>query len=169
MQQQPDGDGESDQRRSNDTDLHAHQVAATVFLRPEEAAEGTDREGHQTRALQALVVNAEAPVVFRQAGVHQLVNVDLAVAELGRAVDGEVVVLLAVPDIGRNANALPHQKGPHRGDLQFEPRTAPERHVAAMPGDPVHEEQDVAAFFMHDGLEGIDQIGGKRSRSPSPS
>ena len=34
-----------------------------------------------------------------------------------------------------------------------------QRQVAPMPGHPIDEEQDMAAFFLHHRLEGFDQFG----------
>ena len=47
-------------------------------------------------------------------------------------------------------------------NLQREIRPAPERHIATVPGDPVHIKEDVTTFFLHHGFEGFNQFGRKK-------
>ena len=115
-------------------------------------------ERHETRPLEAVVIGRQAAVILGHADGDQFADIDVGAQLLG-AVDGEIVVLLAVGDIRGDAHALIDQEQPDREHLQFEIGPAPQRHVAAMPGDPVDEEQDVAGFLIHHRIEGLDQFG----------
>ncbi len=136
------------------SDLHQ----AAFFFGPINFRANARQEWHKTRPLEAVVVRLEAAVIFRHANRDQLADIDVR-AQLFGAGDGEVVVLLTVGDVGGNAHALIDQENPDRQHLQFKIGPAPQRHVAAMPGDPVDKEQYVAGFLIHHRIEGLDQFG----------
>src|ERR1700724_822340 len=54
---------------------------------------------------------------------------------------------------------FPHQECPHRNDLDRKKNAPPRRQVAPVPRHPVHEEDYMTAFLLHDRLEGVDQLG----------
>src|SRR5579871_316425 len=119
--------------------------------------------GHEARALEPPVVDTEPPLVFGKTETDQLGHADIR-TELARSRGGEIVVLDSIADFRGDAEPLPHEKRPHREDLQFEIGPPPERHVPAVPGDPVDEKQDVTALFADNRLERVDQRFREKSR-----
>lgn len=114
---------------------------------------------HEHRAQQALVVTGHPPVVLHETQLDQLARVQ-RIADVGGAGRREIRVTgCAVGiDAARDAHAVADQLHPHGRHPCEEPRPAPPRHRAPVPRVPVHEEQDVAAFFLDHGLEGLDQL-----------
>src|SRR5882724_1155013 len=133
------------------------------LFRSEEPPKRAGHERNKSRAFETLVIAGKTPVVLGDADIDQLENVDV-VGEPTCAGDGEIIVLHTVGDVARNADSLPAEKYPDRQHFQFEPGTAPGRHVAAMPGDPVDEEKNVATLFMDDRFEGLHELGRKIAR-----
>src|SRR5512135_1837689 len=105
-------------------------IAPSRF-RSEQAAEGAHHERHKARALQALVVDAETASVLRKTDIHQLEDVDV-IGQLACPGHGEIVVLHAVGNISRDADAFPDKERPDGENFQLEPWTTPQRHIAPM-------------------------------------
>src|SRR6185369_2428521 len=83
---------------------------------------------------------------------------------------GEVLVLLLVA-----LAAFDHARGvepaldatEEAGDAaQVEPQARRPGELAAMPGQPVHEEQDVPRLFLYHRLEGLDQLFREEAGAP---
>src|SRR5882757_3784608 len=128
------------------------------YKTPRQSRERRDKRGPQ----QTLIVMTHAPPVFGQADIDQFTDVDV-IADRLRAGHGEIVVLYTVAHIACDADALPNEKQPDGQHLHFKEWPPPPGHRAAMPRSPIHEEQNVAGFFLNDRLEGVDQVGGKES------
>jgi len=122
-----------------------------------ESPRETHEPRHDLRPPQALIVAGEPALVLGKAETHEFAGGDVDADRL-TAGDGEVVVGVRRPaQATGDADALPDQERPHREHLEREPRPAPPRHVAFVPGDPVDEEQDVPPLLLHHRLEGVDQ------------
>ena len=114
---------------------------------------------HEHRAQQALVVAGHPPVVLGET---------CSISSRGLSASP----ISAVPVAGKFASrATPSESMPrampmrsrikctHGRDPREEPRPAPPRERAPVPRVPVHEEQDVAAFFLDHRLEGFNEFG----------
>src|SRR2546429_129865 len=111
---------------------------------------------------EAAVIRAHAAVVLGETEPEQCGDVEV-VADRFCPRHGEIAVLHAVAHVTGDAHALPDETQPDAQHLQLEPRAPPQRHVAAMPGGPVDEEQDVPGFLLDDRLEALDQRLGKEA------
>src|SRR5208282_4356753 len=106
---------------------------------------------------QPTIVITHATLVFGQADVDQLADVDIG-TDLLRAGHGEIVVLYAASHIPSDADAFPDEKQPDGEHFQLEERPPPKRHVPPVPRSPVDEEQNVTGFLLNDRLEGVDEL-----------
>ncbi len=106
-----------------------------------EAAREAHQARHHARAQQARIVAGEPAVVLGEADLHQLRRRDVDADRLA-AGHGEVVVLRGAPPRPR---AMPMRSQIRNAQtastLSSKQRPPPPRQVAAMPGDPVDEEE----------------------------
>ena len=99
----------------------------------------------------------DAGAVAGQAGDYAL-GAQPSVASVTRQITPAPLAASASINGADKADTLIGQKAPDRPDLEFEIRTTPPGHGCAIPGQPVGEQQDMAAFFLHDRLECIRQL-----------
>src|SRR5690242_8292444 len=134
----------------------------------QEAADQTSKRRHHDRAQKPAIVAGEAFLVFPEANINQRRRRKVDIGNRFAAGQRKVVVLrrcvLARTDTTGQPDALPDQEYPDGNDLGPEPRPAPPRQVAAMPRDPIDEEQNMARLLLHDGFKGLDQLGRKKAR-----
>src|SRR5437868_7147912 len=134
----------------------------------QETAYQASKTRHHDRAQEPAVVAGEALVVFREAHVDQRRWRKIDIGNRLAAGQSEVVVLrrrvMARTNAAGQPDALVDQEYPDGKDLGPEPRPTPPRQVAAMPRDPIDEEQDVARLLLHDGFERLDELGREEAR-----
>ena len=77
MQQQPDRDCQTDQRGDDHSDFHRRVRPWRRLVRPQKPPEGADHERNKSRALEALVIDAETTLIFGKTHIHQFEDVDI--------------------------------------------------------------------------------------------
>src|SRR5262249_53749938 len=114
----------------------------------------TGRRRHDARAEEPRVVTRKPPLVLRHAELEEAAGRDVH-AGGAPAPAGEIV---AVNFLGA-PQALPYLHRQGGDSLGKKARSPSNREVRARIGEPVDEEEIVARFLLHDGLEHLNERG----------